>query len=66
MRYADKNLTMLKYNGIAEENTCMHFYKGYCVKINECCPSIVRYDDNNNNNVPCDLTGYKPMKECCI
>ena len=27
------------------------------------CPKTIAFNDNNDNNVPCDLALYKPIKE---
>ena len=39
-------------------NNCIFYSEGKCNKCQEWCPSVIRYDDNNVNNVPCDLAGY--------
>lgn len=59
----NKTLGILRSDCIAEKNTCVNYHNGYCIKLNEHCPSMVKYDDKNNNNVPCDLAGYKPNQE---
>ena len=46
-----------------EENTCKYYSKGFCYKLSWPCPSTVRYDKNNDNNVPCDLAGYTPVNK---
>lgn len=54
------NMKLFKNGCISEENTCINRCNGYCIMLNESCPAIVRYNDANENNVPCDLSGYKP------
>lgn len=48
---------------VEEANTCIHLSHSRCTKCGEVCPSRVRYDDDNKNNVPCDLVSYTPRKE---
>ncbi len=50
-------------NCTTEKNTCKNYFRGLCCKLQCLCPSTVRYDNNNENNVPCDLAGYTPVKE---
>ena len=45
-----------------ETNICRYFYKGKCWLLEENCPSNVRYDDDNDNNVPCDLAYYNRIQ----
>ena len=52
------NMKLFKNGCISEENTCINRCNGYCIMLNEPCPAIVRYNDANENNVPCDLSGY--------
>lgn len=44
----------------AEPNNCKHRCNGCCTIMNMVsCPSTIRCDDNNVNNMPCDGAGYK-------
>lgn len=52
----------MKYPYYTEENNCIHRINGHCILTMIVCPSIIRYDDNNVNNMPCDGAGYKEEK----
>ena len=53
---------MIRGNVTVEENTCKHRYNGICLLYEELCPANVRYNDENENNVPCDLASYIPIR----
>ena len=56
-----EKISLFKENCVCEKNTCANYHEGICIKLGERCPSIVKYNDNNDNNTPCDLAGYKPV-----
>ena len=45
------------------DNTCIYRQNGCCIKCGESCPGIVKYSENNDNNLPCDMVGYEPTGE---
>ena len=61
-----KEPTRFSKNVICEENTCKHKAYGRCILINETCPQTVYYTEDNNNNLPCDMVGYKPCSDSII
>ena len=50
-------------NCTIEQNTCIYRFDGQCAKTNCYCPEFVKYDDNNFNNVPCDMVSYSSNEE---
>ena len=60
-----EDTTMFIANAHTETNTCKHYDKKYhlCTKCMETCPAIVKYNDDNENNVPCDMASYEPNQE---
>lgn len=60
---ANKFITKYGKSITIEENTCKHRFDRHCVLLGVVCPSMVKYDEDNENNVPCDLASYKPQKE---
>lgn len=55
-------MSISRDNCVTEKNTCVNYYKGFCIKCGTNCPSVIKYDDANNNNAPCDMVGYVPVK----
>jgi len=61
----ERNIVMIK-NATVRPNTCKHRQNGVCTRVALCfesCPANVRYNEDNENNLPCDMAGYEPMKE---
>lgn len=59
---------MFPYSKVHEEemNKCKYRDSvcGACTILGyESCPKIIAYNNSNDNNVPCDLSLYKPIKE---
>lgn len=45
------------------DNTCIYRQNGCCIKCGERCPGIVKYNEDNDNNLPCDMVSYTPDTE---
>lgn len=43
----------------SEPNVCINRCNGVCMLTMVSCPSVIRYDDDNNNNMPCDGAGFR-------
>ncbi len=43
----------------SEPNVCVNFNNGVCMLSMVTCPSVIRCDDDNNNNMPCDGAGFR-------
>lgn len=51
----------MKYE-YSQPNKCIYYERGCCTRSSlkfHGCPAIIRWNDDNSNNLLCDFAGYK-------